>query len=78
MEKIMTPSRILVATIVDGTQYHPNQVVEFSELRAKQLAATGQIDIETAAVSYCIDILKAELIKHPEPAPAAAMSAKSK
>ena len=76
----MTPSRILVATIVDGTQYHPNQVVEFSELRAKQLAATGQIDIETAAVSYCIDTLKAELIKHPEPepAPAAAKSAKSK
>ena len=74
----MTPARILVSTVIDGTQYHPNQVVEFSELRAKQLAATGQIDIETAAVSYCIDTLKAELIKHPEPAPAAAKSTKRK
>jgi len=56
-----TKARILVDITVDGISYKPNQLVEFSELYAKQLASAGRIDTAEAAVSA----FPASVIVHP-------------
>lgn len=57
--------RILVATTIDGIAYQPNEVVEFSDVQAKELAKADVADDATAAVAYCVNELKAKVKEHP-------------
>ena len=55
-------ARILVAVSIEGNEYQPNDVVDLSASLIKAFA--DGVDTDPAAVSYCVDELKAVVIKH--------------
>lgn len=67
-----TKARVLVDTKVQGVDYKPNQLVEFPDDVAKSLAKEGIVDTNKAAIAYCVDELKSEVVVHQKPESAAA------
>lgn len=65
-----TKARVLVDTQVQGVDYKPNQLVELPDDIAKSLAKEGIVDTNKAAIAYCVDELKVEVIVHQKPAAA--------
>lgn len=62
-----TKVRILVAGLIAGVMYKPDQVVELPHALAKAHAADGMVDPNKEAVAYCVNELGAAVIVHQTP-----------
>lgn len=68
-KKTRSSARILVETPIDDVTYKPNQVIEADVEVIKALVKTGNADDSAAAIKYCVNDLKAELIQHQSKGP---------
>ncbi|AQW28813.1 hypothetical protein ACKZDW_09005 [Ralstonia syzygii subsp. celebesensis] len=58
--------RVLSSLALDDQKYPPNSLVTIDDKRAKSLEASGDVDSDADAVSYCREQLGVEVIDHAE------------
>lgn len=57
-------ARVLCFLPLEGREYQPNALVEFSDKDAKWLKESGQIDDDKSAVAYVKNKLSGTVVKH--------------
>lgn len=58
--------RVLSGLTLDGQKYAPNSLVTLDDKRVKSLEASGDVDSDAEAVSYCREQLGVAVIDHAE------------
>ena len=64
-------ARVLVAGLIGGIAYQPNDVVNLPDVLAKAAAESGAVDLNKESVAYALSLNSGQVIEHAEPEAAA-------